>query len=1007
MQTDGEATQVTVASTIDGLCDRLGSTDISQLRHLTSALRAELHVLQSDVQRARVEATAPAPADEACPSLDGDLLRDQLEAVTSAYVSQAGAFHRLRRQWRRLIVQDAPVEAIAALEAEAAAEADAEDADFHRAQEGLATQQRRRNEQTRQLQEALATERSRSLALQHEVARERAARESATARAEASAAEAAEAEALVASLQAAARAQAVDERKQPPLPATHRVAPRRLLSTPTRNAPPTRTAPAATTSQPKLQSSPAPSASVCSGIASNTPRCTGSPIVSGSEAAALRVQLQATKAELARMRQEAPPPPTALDHPQMRALLRQLRLRESQAAALSERLRVAEGALSDLTEREAKLGSPARESSFASLTDELHAVEVALVQRTAKAPADTQAAAQNVGTDSLATVHHRQQHVVLQTELQQERRRLRICLELQESLCREQEERIRVLEQKPSSRDEPLVAWPSPPEAESGAAWRTASEMREEARAEAAARVAAEAATRTAAEATAAAEGAARIAAEAEAESRAQTALRSAEAAEALARAQSEAKCAADATAAEAREAMLVAEAKAAAEAQARVAACGEASAAVKRADEAHAQAISRAMEEAEARTRAIRSLQAEVAARVAAEARVEAALATVAVHEASRRDSEARCAAELKVYLTLASEELRDAEEWAQAALRVGVPAVPMVEKAEDLLPLGDVELTTAAARAIPDAHASPRASATQADGGRVTKTATTPPWLRNARVALDDEEPHEPLGSPPAPASATSPTAEEPKNPFGVSLRRTQRPSACSQSGPSHSTSAPSAGESCAGVASWQAPEQSCAAAVDATAATTASAVAPVPQRLAALPLVALRARRSAAALRLQAAFMRRAARRARKDAANEPLAAITALAGEVRAAEECASSLVLQHDAAMEMAVARAGSAESALMEAVKRADESQLLCTELDAALDETRARLQATTAEWAALQAKYAQVVVDDVFAAAQQDRTTGTPGESELARGRGKVARGGKASALATRTNCL
>ena len=43
-------------------------------------------------------------------------------------------------------------------------------------------------------------------------------------------------------------------------------------------------------------------------------------------------------------------------------------------------------------------------------------------------------------------VEQRSQAVAVQAELQEERVRLRLCLELQENLCREQEERIRTLE---------------------------------------------------------------------------------------------------------------------------------------------------------------------------------------------------------------------------------------------------------------------------------------------------------------------------------------------------------------------------------------------------------------------------------------------------------------------------------------------------------------------------------------------------------------------------------
>ena len=166
---------------------------------------------------------------------------------------------------------------------------------------------------------------------------------------------------------------------------------------------------------------------------------------------------------------------------------------------------------------------------------------------------------------------------------------------------------------------------------------------------------------------------------------------------------------------------------------------------------------------------------------------------------------------------------------------------------------------------------------------------------------------------------------------------------------------------------------------------------------------PLVALRLRRSTAALRLQAAFGRHTARRARAARAHDshaPVVVGATLAAEVRAAEEDAIALAHEHAEALAAAAARAESAErvaeeerAAAAHASQRAEESHALCTELDTTLDETRARLQATTAEWAKLQAKYATAVVDEVVNARVEGRSANA-----------KVARR-KTTALATRTN--
>ena len=83
-------------------------SEVAKLRHVAVALEGELQSLEGEVHVARVEAeasrgTVTSPSRDGGLSSDARLIRNQLEAVTAAYVVQGVALQGTRAKLRRLV----------------------------------------------------------------------------------------------------------------------------------------------------------------------------------------------------------------------------------------------------------------------------------------------------------------------------------------------------------------------------------------------------------------------------------------------------------------------------------------------------------------------------------------------------------------------------------------------------------------------------------------------------------------------------------------------------------------------------------------------------------------------------------------------------------------------------------------------------------------------------------------------------------------------------------------
>ena len=160
---------------------RAAHREVGKLRHLAEALNAEIAFLQADAEVARSAAStrhiedareASCRFEHTCE--DGAcgtcaLLRDQLEAVTAAYVVQGGALHRVRARLRTALPPGSQEHAAVF------AECKSDDAAMVRATAQLGSAQKLREQAHRQLERELASERARSAALaveKEELARE-------------------------------------------------------------------------------------------------------------------------------------------------------------------------------------------------------------------------------------------------------------------------------------------------------------------------------------------------------------------------------------------------------------------------------------------------------------------------------------------------------------------------------------------------------------------------------------------------------------------------------------------------------------------------------------------------------------------------------------------------------------------------------------------------------------------------------------------------------------------
>ena len=490
-------------------------------------------------------------------------------------------------------------------------------------------------------------------------------------------------------------------------------------------------------------------------------------VVAGAEAAALRVQLHALKTEVSRLRHEVPPPPAA-GEPQAKGLLRKLRIREAESVQLGQRLRATEHAIAS-EKRAAAAAETKHQGELGALRAEVATLEAAL----ACAISDGAPPLDRVAGEDAAPSHYtlssntsrggwaaagqgdtfpameRCSHAMaMQAELQQERVRLRLCLELQEGLCHEQEERIRVLEAQgtqPPSPSLPPASLTSLPSAHlrqshtaangpvgvsaDAAAWAVASDSTATATATSLAkavavaseRAAAEAAARVAVEVRAEAESRALAAAEAEAFGRSDLEMKARAAAEGAKRVAEEAQAKAEAVAASANHRCAHAEARLA-EAEARVAdahrLAGEQQAAHLHAARLHSE-VERRVCQAEARATsaedraaaAVAHCHADVLAVEAVGRAVNVALATVAAAEAGENAAhaalvDAREAAAAEVRAQEAEARLAAAEAGAEAATQAAsreqlsrAIVEALLEGRDRLVEAGDLAATELAA--------------------------------------------------------------------------------------------------------------------------------------------------------------------------------------------------------------------------------------------------------------------------------------------------------------------